>query len=82
MIIILDDHFLVPLKQQAENSDPYKKKGQLHSAVWLEAIYLAFRNELLEIAMNKSCLFTIASRQITGTAHINTAWERKRQKPD
>lgn len=33
MIIILDDHFLVPLKQQAENSDPYKKKGQLHSAV-------------------------------------------------
>jgi len=40
MIIILDDHFLVPLKQQAENSDPYKKKvssilqSDLKQSIW------------------------------------------------
>lgn len=86
---ICDYHFGWPLLSSFEKelkiqilTKKKKKKSQLHSAALLEAIYLAFRNELPEIAMNKSCLFTIASRQITGTAHINTAWEREKQKPD
>lgn len=60
-------HFSAPWKQQTLKIN---QKYQFHSAYRLKSIYLALRNGLPAIAMNKACLFHHSSRQIASSAHI------------